>query len=75
MEHLTIGPRVHELAERVAHDALETEDRVFRLDCFKALSQFFIGMTRASGKNVDYDDESVGISVPEMRARIRAVQE
>lgn len=71
MSDLPVGPKVHELAEKVAGDALATNDQAFRLDCFKALSQFFIGMTRVSARLRDGDeDEPVGASIPEMRARI-----
>jgi hypothetical protein len=69
MSELQIGPRVHALAEKIAEDALSDADKVFRLDCFKALSQFFIGMTRISGRK-DEEDESVGMSMTEMRAKI-----
>jgi hypothetical protein len=69
MSTLEIGPRIHALAERIAEDALNATDMSFRLDCFKALSQFFIGMTRISGRKDD-EDESVGMSMIEMRAKI-----
>jgi hypothetical protein len=69
MNTLEIGPRVHALAEKIAEDALNDEDKAFRLDCFKALSQFFIGMTRISGRKDD-EDEGVGMSMIEMRAKI-----
>jgi hypothetical protein len=69
MSELEIGPRVHALAEKIAEDALNDDDKSFRLDCFKALSQFFIGMTRISGRKDD-EDESVGMSMIEMRAKI-----
>jgi hypothetical protein len=71
MSDLEIGPRVHALAEKIAEDALSGDDKAFRLDCFKALSQFFIGMTRISGKK-DEDDEGVGMSMTDMRANIAA---
>jgi hypothetical protein len=71
MSDLEIGPRVHALAEKIAEDALSDEDKAFRLDCFKALSQFFIGMTRISGKK-DENDEGVGMSMTDMRANIAA---
>jgi hypothetical protein len=75
MSDLEIGPRVHALAEKIAEDALSGDDKAFRLDCFKALSQFFIGMTRISGKK-DEDDEGVGMESWLVRsARRRAAGE
>jgi hypothetical protein len=67
MSDLEIGPRVHALAEKIAEDALDDSDKAFRLDCFKALSQFFIGMTRISGRKDD-EDEFVGRSMADWRA-------
>ena len=69
MSEVEIGPRVYDLAEKIAEEALNDEDKSYRLDCFKALSQFFIGVTRISGKKGD-DDDSVGSSMIDMRARI-----
>ena len=75
MSELPVGPKVHELAEKVAGDALATDNQEFRLDCFKALSQFFIGMTRVGAKvREDDEEETVRESVPQMRARIDAAQ-
>jgi hypothetical protein len=71
MSELQIGPKVYELAEKIAEDALNDDDKCFRLDCFRALSQFFIGMTRISGRKDD-EDEGVGMSMIEMRAKIAA---
>jgi hypothetical protein len=64
-----IGPQVYALAEKIAAEALVDEDKAFRLDCFKAVSQFFIGVTRISGKK-DGEDELGGSSIVDMRARI-----
>lgn len=64
-----IGPKVYDLAEKIAGEAIDAEDAVFRLDCFKALSQFYIGVTRISGKK-DGEEELGGSSILDMRAKI-----
>jgi hypothetical protein len=74
MSDLEIGPRVHALAEKIAQDALDDDDKAFRLDCFKALSQFFIGMTRISGKKGEDDEGGALISMIDMRANVGAAE-
>ena len=66
-----IHPKVEELAERIADDALNSEDKDFRLDCFKVLSTFYIGTAKLSGK-IPGEDEGES-SVPAMRRRLRSV--
>jgi hypothetical protein len=65
---LPFGPHVYELAEKIAEDALASDDKTFRLDAGKILFPFLIGMTRISGRKDD-EDEGVGMSMIEMRAK------
>jgi hypothetical protein len=67
-----ISAKIQELAEEIAGDALASDDKDFRLDAFKALSTFFIGVTKLSAK-MSPDDEEGTSSVPAMRAKLKSV--
>jgi hypothetical protein len=69
MSQPEIGTKIYELADKIAQDALGSEDPAARLDAFKALTQFYIGTTRLSGRMRDEED-GVGRSIAEMRASI-----
>ncbi len=69
MSQPEIGTKIYELADKIAQDAITSDDAEARLDAFKALTQFYIGTTRLSGK-IQAEDEDVGRSIAEMRANI-----
>ena len=69
MSQPEIGTKIYELADKIAQDAIVSEDAAARLDAFKALTQFYIGTTRLSGRMKD-EEEGGGRSIPEMRASI-----
>jgi hypothetical protein len=67
----SIGPRLTELARQVLEEAAESDDPKFRLDSFKALTTFHIGVTRAE-KNLP--EEPDGGSIVSLKERIAASQ-
>ena len=67
MSQPEIGTKIYELADKIAQDAIGSEDAAARLDAFKALTQFYIGTTRLSGRLKDEDEGVVGRTLAEMR--------
>lgn len=72
MDHPEISASIYQLAETIAADAMAADDKGFRLDAFKALTTFYVGVTRLSGRVREGDEQVIGASVPELRARIAA---
>ena len=65
-----ISLAIYRLADKIAEEATYSDDPAFRLDAFKALTQFFIGTTRVSGKIKDDEEERVGNSMEKMREMV-----
>lgn len=65
-----ISAAIYRLADKIAEEATYSDDATFRLDAFKALTQFFIGTTRVSGKIKDDEEEKVGFSMVKMREMV-----
>jgi hypothetical protein len=66
-----IGPRLTELARQVLEEAAGHDDPKFRLDSFKALTTFHIGVTRAEKNLPEEPDEG---SIMSIKERIAASQ-
>ena len=60
---------MRELAGRIVQDALESDDRMFRIEAFKVVVPFALGLARLR-KPDDDPDAFAGVSMDEMRARI-----
>ena len=58
------------LAEKLLGEALDSEEKEFRLDAFKALSAWDIGMKRIAAKKADEEEETGGFSILDAKARI-----
>jgi hypothetical protein len=67
----SIGPRLTELARQVLEEASESADPKFRLESFKALSAFHIGVTRAEKNLPEEPDDG---SIVSLKERIAASQ-
>jgi hypothetical protein len=67
----SIGPRLTELARQVLEEAAKSEDPKFRLESFKALSAFHIGVTRAEKNLPEEPDDG---SIVSLKERIAASQ-
>jgi hypothetical protein len=64
-----LGDKLIILAEKAVDKAIESDDMAVWIETLKTAGTLHIGMMRISGKKGD-EDESVGMSMTEMRAKI-----
>ncbi len=69
-----LAERIQELALQLVERALTTEDADLKLDAFKILSQFWLGVAK-SGK-LEQEQEGDGVlSMAAIRAKLKAAEQ
>ncbi len=72
--HAELGDKIQELAMQLADLALYTEDADLKVDAFKILSQFWLGIAK-SGK-LEQEQEGDGVlSMAAIRAKLKAAEQ